>query len=267
MKRANEKSKVQARICSASDRDLVESLLAANTRNRTPKQSSILVYADEMLNGNWKVTNQGVGLSASGVLVDGQNRLLAMRAAGYPPVDFLLVTGLDEDAANYIDIGAKRSTADLLKLVFNVSLASRLAAAVSCSLKVRKGNWTQKFTPSELINGYKNFGAEIEAIFHVEGAQKLAAPVIAALAEVARQKSDLVSVAKFTEQILKGELLQAGDPALTLRNWLASQAKIGGMGGSGPGQRERYWKTVRATEAFVKGEKLHKLYYLEGEVV
>jgi hypothetical protein len=266
MNNRNNKSKVEARICSASDRDLVEALLAANTKNRTPKQSSILVYADEMTSGNWKVTNQGIGLSASGVLVDGQNRLLAMRAAGYPPVDFLLVTGLDEDAANYIDIGAKRSTADLLKLVFNVTLASRLAAAISCSLKVRKGNWTQKFTPSELIKGYKDFGAEIEAVFHVEGAQRLPAPVIAALAEVARQKNDLVGVSRFTGQILKGELLQAGDPALTLRNWMASQAKMGGTGGSGPGQRERYWKTFRAAEAFVKGEKLHKLYYSEGEV-
>lgn len=266
MSKPKKNSNVQARICTASDRDLVESLLAANTKNRTPKQSSILVYADEMLSGNWKVTNQGIGLSASGVLVDGQNRLLAMRAAGYPPVDFLLVTGLDEDAANYIDIGAKRSTADLLKLVFNVTLASRLAAAISCSLKVRRGNWVQKFTPSELIKGYKDFGTEIESIFHVEGAQKLPAPVIAALAEVARQKSELVAVSRFTEQVLKGELLQAGDPALTLRNWMASHAKNGGLGGSGPAQRERYWKTFRATEAFVKGEKLHKLYYSEGEV-
>jgi hypothetical protein len=255
-----------ARICYGSDRDLVESLLAANTRNRTPKQSSILVYADEMQNGNWRLTNQGIGLSKTGVLLDGQNRLLAMRMAGYPHVPFLLVTGLDEDSANYIDIGSKRSTADLLKLVFNVTLAGRLAAAISCCLKVRKGSWAQKFTPSELIQGYHDFGKEIYEICHVEGAQKLPAPVISALAEVVRQHGAVAKVSKFTEQILKGELLQAGDPALTLRNWLAAQAKTGGVGGSGPGQRERYWKTLRAAEAFVKGEKLHKLYYVEGDL-
>jgi hypothetical protein len=199
------------------------------------------------------------------VLLDGQNRLLAMRMAGYPHVPFLLVTGLDEDSANYIDIGSKRSTADLLKLVFNVTLAGRLAAAIACSLKARRAEWTRKFTPSELIQGYHDFGSEIEEICHIENGQKLPAPMIAALAEAARQRNCMPAVLKFTEQIIKGELLQAGDPALTLRNWMASQARMN-QGAGANGQRERYWKTLRAAEAFVKGEKLHKLYYVEGDL-
>lgn len=46
-------------------------------RNRTVSVEYVQTYAKRMLNGQWLMHNQGVGVDVNGVLVDGQKRLLA----------------------------------------------------------------------------------------------------------------------------------------------------------------------------------------------
>jgi hypothetical protein len=177
-------------------------------------------------------------------------------------VPFLLVTGLSEDAGKYVDIGTKRSGADLLKMIFNITLAARVASLVSCSIKAMTGVWAVKHTPDELVEGYERINEAVDKIYEVEGASKLSAPVTAALADVLNETQD-VRVLKFTEQLIRGEMLQSGDPALTLRNWLAGSSTRS-TGGSYM-QRDRYWRTHNAVTSFLKGKKLHKLYLREGQ--
>lgn len=259
-KRTN--NKVNVSIEWGDNIPLVDSLILGNTNNRTPKERAIATYVKEMLEGRWVLTNQGIGVSKCGVLIDGQNRLLAIRAAGYPRVPFLLVTGLSEDAGKYVDIGTKRSGADLLKMIFNITLAARVASLVSCSIKAKTGVWAVKHTPDELVEGYERINESVDKIYEVEGASKLSAPVTAALSDVLNETQDF-RVMKFTEQLIRGEMLQSGDPALTLRNWLAGSSTRS-TGGSLM-QRDRYWRTHNAVMSFLKGKKLHKLYLREGQ--
>ena len=255
--------KVIVRVAEANEPGLVDALLDANTNNRHPKDQSIQTYAEEMVSGRWILTNQGIGVSETGVLVDGQNRLMAMRRAGYPSgVKFLLVTGLSDDSKKYVDIGTKRNSADLLKLIFNVHLAARVAAAINVCIKCALGKWAIRLRPDQLIEGYNKHGEHVLRIYQIEGSSKISAPVVAALADVLSESGD-ERVLIFTEQLIRGEMLTSGDPALTLRNWLA-MTNGKGSGGSEL-QKGRYFKTKNAVEAFLAGKKLAKLYLREGQ--
>ena len=62
--------------------DLAAEFLKRNTSNRAIKKSKIKKYADDLRRGNWKLTHQGVAISPSGRLLDGQHRLSAIVQSG-----------------------------------------------------------------------------------------------------------------------------------------------------------------------------------------
>lgn len=119
--------------------DLVDYLLSLNTHNRTPRQLTIENYAKEISFGNWKRTNQGIGVTLTGILSDGQHRLLAVKATGYPRIKIELSTGLDEDAQTVVDVHAKRSQTDVLKLMLNQSVNNSMVAAMNVMFTMREG--------------------------------------------------------------------------------------------------------------------------------
>jgi hypothetical protein len=61
---------------------LAKQILARNKGNRNPSPHCIRTYADTMLRGKWMLTSQGITLSESGNLLDGQNRLHAVVQSG-----------------------------------------------------------------------------------------------------------------------------------------------------------------------------------------
>ena len=84
--------------------------------------------AKDMAAGRFFLTGQGITVSKCGVLLDGQNRLLAMSKAGYPPVKFILLTGGEMESQVVIDRGAKRSLADSLRMYMNITISTRMVA-------------------------------------------------------------------------------------------------------------------------------------------
>jgi hypothetical protein len=106
------------------NKELVDALLALNTRNRAIKPSVIAAYRRYIANGQWSLTNQGIGISSSGFVIDGQQRLYALQAEGYPPVKILLVTGLSEDAIAAVDSGSNRTPRDYLHFFFDKKVSA-----------------------------------------------------------------------------------------------------------------------------------------------
>lgn len=122
-------TKEEAKIVTASKK-LVDELLAINTNNRNVKKSHLKWLAESLKNEEFVLTGQGISISKTGKLIDGQHRLLAIQQADYPPVRLLIVTGLEEKARVYIDQQAKRSSADMLKIVLNKHITSRMAGTL-----------------------------------------------------------------------------------------------------------------------------------------
>lgn len=89
--------------------------LSYNTLNRSVKERRVRSYAELMLKGMWKMNGEGIKFSATGRLLDGQNRLHAIIQADVP-VLMLVIRGLDDVTQETMDIGANRNLSDILKL-------------------------------------------------------------------------------------------------------------------------------------------------------
>jgi hypothetical protein len=114
-----------------ANKKLVEALLAMNTHNRNPKKTGVDRLTTDLNENRFLLTASGIGVSKTGLLLDGQHRLLAMRAAGYPPVKFVLCTGLDDDSQMVVDRHIRRVLADVLSLHMNMSISTRVVALVN----------------------------------------------------------------------------------------------------------------------------------------
>lgn len=95
---------------------MAQQFLASNAEfQRNLRTGEVKTLAAAMLRGEWILTHQGVAFDSDGKLIDGQHRLHAIIMADMPQ-DMLVVTGVDPSAFKVLDIGAKRSTSDLLAI-------------------------------------------------------------------------------------------------------------------------------------------------------
>jgi hypothetical protein len=60
--------------------EIAKAFLATNKNNRPLKSSRINLYAEQMRNGEWYLTEQGISFSKEGNLRNGQHRLHAIIA-------------------------------------------------------------------------------------------------------------------------------------------------------------------------------------------
>jgi hypothetical protein len=250
-------TKVRAEIVTAT-RELVDTLLSINTKNRKLRQSHIDYLKKEMLQGRWELTSQGIGVTASGVLSDGQNRLMALKEAGYPPLEILLVTGLSDTAQIKTDNGAKRNVADLLRIHLNQSVSNLLVASINVISRMTDGE--RKLSPEQVAELLVEYAEEIEQLQKVEGANSLNAPVYAALLYSIKTTQNQ-SLLDFARQVISGVNLQENDPAYVLRKFLQS-GPVGKKGGQNV-QVDRFGRTIYAIEAYIKGQKISRVYYKE----
>ena len=90
-------------------------LLECNTRNRKPSDLVVSLYARDMAANNFHLTGSSICVSDTGVLIDGQQRLMACVKSG-KPFWTILVEDLPEEAILTIDSGKKRTYGDRLKI-------------------------------------------------------------------------------------------------------------------------------------------------------
>jgi hypothetical protein len=93
--------------------DLAAEFLKRNTGNRAIRKKAVDQYADDLRRGEWKLTHQGVAISPTGRLLDGQHRLFAIVQSG---ITAQMVVALDVpvDAYLVMDRGKPRQLRDAL---------------------------------------------------------------------------------------------------------------------------------------------------------
>jgi hypothetical protein len=90
-------------------------LLEANTENyRRIRGSMVDRYVRDMVAGNWHFTFDPIRVSSTGLLVDGQHRLLA-QVESETTQTWAIVRGLSAEAGMVIDTGGARVSADHLR--------------------------------------------------------------------------------------------------------------------------------------------------------
>ena len=225
--------------------------LRTQAPNRTPIRSHVNYLATEIRAGRWRVTHQGIAFDNHGVLLDGQHRLMAIVAAGLP-VRVLVTRGLSrEDALAGVDVGKNRSRAQLLAMqgVSNSTVKAAICRAIAV-MTTPDLPYTQSLGPladQEIFARYRN---KIESVLERGGTgRKLPSQFLAVVTLV----DDVIPA--FLDGVATGENLTAGDPRLSLREFLyrSKGSKVGG--GS---NLEVLLRSINAADAFAHGERLTK---------
>lgn len=94
------------RTVSADD---AQSILDAHVNPRNPSIMTVRAYARDMESGKWRSdTHQGLGFDDSGVLVDGQHRLMAQVLTG-KTLRWWCTYGVSRDSVATMDVGKRRT--------------------------------------------------------------------------------------------------------------------------------------------------------------
>lgn len=77
-------------------------------KNRKINQRRVALYASIMKRGDWMLTNQGIAIDETGMLIDGQHRLRAVVEADVS-VELLVIRATPNKAQLVLDQGLKRT--------------------------------------------------------------------------------------------------------------------------------------------------------------
>lgn len=95
--------------------EMASCFLQNNKGNRDYRKGWVSELSRYIKNNEWKVTHQGIAFDKSGNLIDGQHRLLAIIDSGIA-VRINVTYDADDDIYGYIDLGVKRTLADITRL-------------------------------------------------------------------------------------------------------------------------------------------------------
>lgn len=121
------------------DAEKAAKYLAHNNGNRGKKKRALHDYAEDMKNGMWKFNGvDNIVFDTNGDLRNGQHRLEAIVTSGEPQAYFV-VRGIDPEAFDTMDVGAKRGLADMLHAK-DISNETRMAAMVTTYYQMHTGH-------------------------------------------------------------------------------------------------------------------------------
>jgi hypothetical protein len=219
--------KITARI-EQINKPIAEKYLATMVLNRSPKELTIAAYANDMANGKWLLSPQGIAFNEEGQLFDGQHRLKAIIRSGVD-VEILVLRGFPDKqesmkTMDVLDAGVGRSLADRLKLMGcyhgNPNLACAVARQIAGVVMGINNRASNKPTLSAVLEILKIYKKEMQAVCavmdrpqfrHVRNGYTIAAFVIAAVVDVNKLDLDM-------GRLTTGAGLDQGSPILELRN-------------------------------------------------
>lgn len=231
--------------------------LTANVHNRSVRPKRVNRYATEMRNGQWRLTGEAIKFDRTGKLVDGQHRLLAVLESERA-CEFLVVRGVEEEAFDVLDNGLTRTYGDMLKAngftdVNVLAAAARLVLsyendtvgnADATTLIANKQAVVKELSREERYDRYVN-GARFGHRANRFGGNSTAT---AGFYVIATEHWSEELVEAFLERVITGVGLEAGSPALALRNWWSN--------GRASKNTEHLAGMIRAWNAYITGGDL-----------
>ena len=224
------------------DPERAATMLAHNTRNRGLAKTVVNNYARQMSAGTWLVNGDALRFSSTGVLLDGQHRLAAVIESGVT-IDVWVGRGFSDESQLTMDAQRKRTAGDHL-LLAGIPNGNKLASVARLVHRWDAGERS--------MYGFGGNTAQLSSVevLHLVQADEMYAhavrqselPNIRATAPARASgalfyligRLDHQVADEFVSRINSGEMLAAGDPILTLRNyWARMSALVGRKPGSG----------------------------------
>lgn len=114
-------------------------LLQGNKNNRPVNKENLSAIESEINRGSFVTTGESIKISKTGVLLDGQHRLLAIvNAKPKKKLSMLIVRGLDDESFKFIDTGRKRTASDVLA-VQGIKNSTAIAAMAKFIINFNRG--------------------------------------------------------------------------------------------------------------------------------
>lgn len=213
---------------------MAKELLSNNTRNRNMREKYVEGLAASIRRGEWEFDGSPVRVSESGVLLDGQHRLMAIAEAGIA-CDTILMTGLRDDVQLTIDSGKSRTFADWLRIIGvkdapATSSVTRLYWMYERGHLGGKGNWRRPDPqPRQLMESYVQYQGmitkSISRGYHVKGHGLKINATAVSVGHMVLTPIDTADAAEFFERLRDGAGLKDRDPIFALRRQLNSRPK------------------------------------------
>jgi len=182
-----------------------------NIGNRSKKVEKIKVYSNDMVSGNWSLTNATLAFGSDGYLKDGQNRLSACVRAGVP-FKTHAIFGIEPESFIHMDVGANRSNMDVFTIM-GTPYPSMTGAVIRHIVAFRgcKANTKSvKMTNDELRNYYNTEinSAMLELSIKLAKITKkntlIPVPPLAALFYIVSVNGDLEKAKSFLDDLAAG---------------------------------------------------------------
>ena len=204
-------------IAILTTRSFVDWALEHNTHNRNIKPAVVAHLADMIKAGQWIATNQGIGFSRDGWLVDGQHRLEAIKACDYPALPMLVVFGLLPTAQLAVDFHAKRSAVNSLYLITGLSLNSTQGGTLTWLKAIETRKISAYLTPMEFKEYAEKYADAVTAVSSSKKRKGLSSSFFAPLVYLLAHGEKIEDVNAFIDGISTGLGLSKGDPRYKYR--------------------------------------------------
>lgn len=246
--------------------------LALSKGNRKLNGDYVLSLAVSMEQGGWVPEASEVVFDSAGALIDGHHRLSAVVTLG-KSLKMAVKRGVPVEARSVIDTGRTRTMSDLLGMYRSVDYPHQRRAALNACTMLLVGigsgsghqplirtldaydSWTRHFREGIDWSIGATFGSGVAA---ASSRPFGVGSVLGAFAFA--HKANPEGVAAFHGRCVRGEGLQAGEPALTLRNFVLISSNGGirtGMAASS--RRETALKVLAAIKADLEGQSMARL--------
>ena len=239
-------------------------LESANGHNRPLSESYAAKLARDIREGRWLLTHEGIAFDPHGVLLDGQHRLWAVVLAD-KPVQVFIWFNVTPEALLVINSGRARSLADNLRLGGGLGDVNCRDLA---TLRAMLGHGADgsSLTPGEaqgLLALHRDAvtfaGDQLPKITRVKGLSTGETRAVVARAFYSAAADRLGAFC----EILRTSIARCDldEMVITLRQYLTTS-----LGGSRPMRLERYSKMERILLAYLRGERMTKVYAAAKEL-
>lgn len=234
-------------------------LMAVNAGNRPVNKLTVKAYAADMAAGRWQANGCTIQIAATGRLVDGQHRLLAVIASGHT-VPMLVVRGVDESVFATIDVGRGRTNAvifGLAKLPYATLQAAIARAYIMTQNACRTGSLSFFPDTKAAVLAVASDNPSVGEFAAIIAKGKILNGIVGGVAVHAATKYGNAPVADFLSKCSAGEGLFAGDPAYELREKMRGGLKS--YGGKTLHGNHVFGLSAKAISAHCQGKRIKRL--------
>lgn len=236
------------------DPTYAKQLLERGITNRPISETTVLRYAKDMKEGRWESNGQGIVLTDSGALLDGQHRMHAIVRSNVP-VGMLVVRGVDEATFVTMDSGRARQLRDVLA-IDGYKNATQLSAVARIAFNYVSGSGLResptKSTLRTFVVGHPYLDEISRHVFANSGkgpVRRLNTMLAASLFLANSRHRFDPEIHEFHDGLVSGQGLFKGDARFALREWIINHdRRLGGLP-----QDIIFSAVVKAWNAFSRG--------------